>query len=591
MAGWIAAAALGLAAVGVSFVHFREQPLAVQSLRYEIPPPGIAPMLYPTLSPDGRHLAFVTGNGGPFQVWVRAMDTLQPRALAGTDGASYPFWSPDGAYLGFFADGKLKKIALAGGPPQVLCDATSGRGGSWNRDGVILFSPGPADPIFRVSAAGGIPVPVTRLPADGNGGNRFPVFLPDGVHFLYHVGADKPDETGVFVGSLDGRAAVRLLPDTTNALYAPAAAPGGSAHILFRRENTLMAQPFDAASLKTTGEMFPVAEEVPNGGNTGFGAFSVAENGVLAFRSGGLASSRELVWIDRAGKRSAAGGKPGDFQTIAVSPDDRTVAVSIGNGSHSDIWLQDLARGVLTRFTFRSGIARNPVWSPDGSHLAFALQGLGSYSAEIYRKPVGGNDREELLLHSGINGYPLDWSPDGKWIVYQQTARKTGLDLLLLPMNGERKPIMYLQTPFDEQAAHVSPDGRWMAYHSNESGRNQVYVQSVPPSGTKYQISASGGVAPQWRPDGKELFYVSTDQKLMAVPIKLGATVDAGTPLPLFPLPATGAAVSTGTAFSYAPARDGQRFLVNVPAGGESASVPKITIVTNWDRAVSPQSH
>ena len=352
-----------------------------------------------------------------------------------------------------------------------------------------------------------------------------------------------------------------------------------------------MAQPFDAASLKTTGEMIPVAEEVPNGGNTGFGAFSVAENGVLAFRSGGLASSRELVWIDRAGKRGAAVGKPGDFQTIAVSPDERTVAVSIGNGSQSDIWLQDLARGVLTRFTFSSGIARNPVWSPDGSHLAFALQGLGSYSADIYRKPVGGNDREELLLHSGINGYPLDWSPDGKWIVYQQTARKTGLDLLLLPMNGERKPIMYLQTPFDEQAAHVSPDGRWMAYHSNESGRNQVYVQSVPPSGTKYQISASGGVAPQWRPDGKELFYVSTDQKLMAVPIKLGATVDAGTPLPLFPLPATGAAVSTGTAFSYAPARDGQRFLVNVPAGGESASVPKITIVTNWDRALAPQSH
>lgn len=573
-----AAAVFALATAGLSFVHFRETPPAVQNLRYQIPPPGTTTAQFLALSPDGRNLAFVTNTGGPNQIWVRAMDTLESRALAGTDGATYPFWSPDGAYLGFFSDGKLKKIAVAGGPPQTLCDATSGRGGTWNRDGVILFSPGPGGVIFRVPAAGGTPVPVTKLPGNGVGeGNRFPVFLPDGDHFVYNVGSDKPNAAGVYVGSLSGETAMRLLPDVSNALYAQPAAQAAFGHLLFRREGTLMAQPFDAKGFKTAGDALPIAGQVPITGNDGFGAFSVAGNGMLVFRSGGGAISRELAWTDRTGKRLGVLGKPGDFVGLNISPDEKTLAVRIGLGSQSDIWLEDMGRGVLSRFTFRSGVGTNPVWSPDGSRVAFALQTLGTYSSDIYQKSAGGNGQEELLLHSGINGYPEDWSPDGKWIAYRQTGQKTALDLWLLPMEGDHKPVPYLQTPFDEEFARFSPDGRWMAYQSNESGPFQIYVQTVPASGAKYQISSAGGTVPRWRRDGQELFYVSADQKLMAVPIKLGATVEVGTPQPLFPIP------QTGGAFSYAPMRDGQRFLVNVPAGGEAAAVAQpITVVTNW---------
>jgi len=575
-----AAITFALAAAAVSLVHFREIPPVERSLRFQIPPPGAGRADYLSLSPDGRSLAFVASSGAQYQIWVRAMATLESRALAGTENATYPFWSPDGAYLGFFAEGKLKKIAVAGGPPQTLCDATSGRGGTWNRDGVILFSPGPTSAIFRVSAAGGVRTPLTKVAEGGSGGgHRFPFFLPDGVHFLYNSGSDKADAAGLYLGSLNGDSATRILPDNTNALYAPPANGKGTGHLLFRREETLMAQPFDLKSLKAAGDMFPVAERVPTSVNAGLGAYAVSENGTLAYRSGAQTENRELVWLDRAGKRLGVLGKPGEYWQLEISPDEKTVAVVMGNPARSDVWLEDVARGVVTRFTFRPGLNAFPVWSPDGSRLVFSLLSLNLYFSDVYQKAAGGNGQEELLLHAGLNGFPGDWSPDAKWIVYTRTGQNTANDLWLLPLEGDRKPVPYLQTPFDEQLARFSPDGKWMAYQSNESGQNQIYVQSVPPSGAKYQISAAGGTMPRWRRDGKELFYASADQKLMAVPIKLGSTVEPGTPQPLFPIPPVRANVS------YAPSRDGQRFLVNVPAGGESAAAPPITVVTNWQAA------
>ncbi len=581
---WALASALGLAVV-LQWAPWREAPATPPSVRFQIPTPGTSAAEMFTLSADGRYLAFIASTGGPNALWLRDMEVLESHALAGTDGARYPFWSPDGRYLGFFAEGKLKKIAVAGGPPQTLCDATEGRGGTWNRDGVIVFSSGPTSPLFRVSAAGGVPAPVTTLVAGGSaGGHRFPVFLPDGVHLLYSVGSDQPDSAGLYLGALEGGTPVRLLPDVTNALYAPPAARGGRGYLVFRREETLMAQPFDAKTLKSTGEMFPIAAQVPTSVNSGFGAFSVSAS-ALAYRTGGAISNRVLVWMDRAGKRLGAVAKPGAIGGVpTLSPDETTAAVGIVSGSQSDIWLQDLKRDVIGRFTFHPGVNVNPVWSPEGNRLVFAREELGSYSFDIYQKAAAGNGQEILLLRAGVNGFPLDWSPDGKWILYAQTGQKTALDLWLLPLEGDRTPIPYLQTPFNETARNgaFSPDGRWIAYQSDESGQNQVYVQTIPASGAKYQISTAGGTQPTWRRDGKELFYVSTDQKLMAVSIALGARVEPGTPQALFPVS------QVGPVTGYAPSRDGQRFLVNVPAGAEGVAAPPITVVLNWTAGLQP---
>ena len=583
---WGVAALLLITAVALGFVHFRETPPAEESLRFRIATPGDAPARFLALSPDGRNLAFVANNGGASQIWIRPMDALEPRSLAGTTGATYLFWSPDSTYLGFFADGKLKKIAVGGGPAQTLCEAADGRGGSWNRDGVIVFSAGPTNPISRVGAAGGTPVAVTKLPEGNAGaGHRFPVFLPDGVHFLFNSGNDRADLSGVFVASLDGSAPLRILPDLTNALYAPPDAKGSTGHLLFRREITLMAQPFNAAALKLTGDAFPIAEQVPaNGMNTGFGAFSVAASGTLIFRNGDAGTNRELVWMDRTGKRLGTVGRPGDFgNALALSPDEKTAAVSIQTGGQIDIWLEDLLRGVASRFTFRPGVNRNPVWSPDGSRIVFALQFENAYASDLYQKPSAGNGQEDLLVHSGVNGYPFDWSSDGKWIVYQVTGKTTGTDLWLLPMQGDHKPIPYLQTPFSETNAEFSPDAKWIAYQSNESGRNQIYIQAVPPNGAKYQISANGGTNPHWRRDGKELYYVSADYKLIAVPIKLGSTVEPGAPQALFTTPPS----LNGVNIFFVPAHDGQRFLFNTPADGAVvASAPQVTVVTHWQAAL-----
>ena len=576
------AAAILIGAVvagGAVWVAMRPASVTPATIRFQIPAPGASPAQMFTLSADGRYLAFIANTGGPNQVWVRAMDALESRALAGTDGATYPFWSPDGAYLGFFAQGKLKKIATGGGPAQTLCDVIDGRGGSWNRDGVILFSAGPASPILRVAAAGGVPAPVTRLPeGDAVAGHRFPAFLPDGIHFLFNAIVNRPDAGGLYAGSLDRVAPLRVLPDQTNALYVPPDVPSGNGYLVFRRENTLMAQPFDPMALTLSGEMFPIAVEVPNSVNNGFGAFSVAEAGTLVYRTGGPAANRELVWADRSGRRLRVATKQGAFNgSPTISPNDRTAAARINTGDQADIWLQDMNRDVISRFTFGPGNEGAPVWSPDGSRLTYYSLAVGGATTDLHQKPASGNGREELLLHGGVNAFPSDWSSDGKWIVYRQTSQTTATDLWPLPLDGDRKPIPYLQTPFNETNARFAPGlggvARWMAYQSNESGQDQIYVQAIPASGAKYQISTSGGTQPTWRRDGKELFYLSTDQKLMAVSIMLGASVEVGTPQELF--------ANSGVT-GYAPSADGQRFLVNVPAGGDAAAAPPITVVLNW---------
>ena len=584
IAGWaIAAAALaGLAALAL--VHFREKPLAVRAVRFEVRLPEKSGAAFFKLSPNGELL--VIADTASHKLEVRALDSLEFRTLPGTDNASYPFWSPDSASIGFFAGGKLKKISVNGGPIQTLCDAPSGRGGTWSSDGVIVFSPDPTAPLQRVGMSGGTPVAVTKLGQDSED-HRFPEFLPDQRHFLYTVNGPAEEANGIYAGSLNGDPPVRILPNVSSAVYVPpgvsSAIASGPGYLLFRRETALMAAVFDPERLQIAGEVFPVAEPVGISANVAYAAFSASANGVLVHNAGGAAAETELVWMDRAGKRLSTVGKPGPISSEALSPDEKAVAYVVSDGNdHSDVWLYDLNRDSASRFTFGTGRAVSPIWSPDSSRIAYGVAPTTFGKGDIFQKPAAGG-KEELVQRPGTLGSQLllsDWSPDGKTVVYtpEVTLGKTRADLFMLPMEGDHKPSVYLQTPFGEYEAQFSPDGHWMSYTTDESGKPQVNVQPIPPTGAKWQVSTAGGSQPRWRRDGKELFYIAADEKLMAVPVKTSPSFQAGAPQELFPT-----ALSSGGQyrFFYTPSKDGQRFLMDVPAEGSTAQ-PPITVVLNW---------
>ena len=437
-AAWIAACGvLLLALAAVSFIHFREMPPQPRIARFQIPLPEKTIGAIFQLSPDGKMLAFTAAEAGRRHMWLRPIDSLTAQAVPGTEDATYLFWSPDSANISFFVPGKLKKIAVAGGPPQTICDAPEGRGGSWNSDGVIVFSPGLGTAIERVSAAGGVPAAVTKIDVQGEL-QRYPTFLPDKKHFLYLTDVGKPETNGINVGSLDGSQPVHILSDDSSAAFVPAEAPGGNGLLLFRREGTLMGVPFDPRRLQITGEVFPIAEGVGTSGNTQNAAFSISDNGILAYGSGLInASGNELVWMDRTGKHLSTVGQQGQIADEAISPDGKAILYTLFNvaGDASDLWMMDVARGVASRSTFRSGISADGIWSPDGSTIVFQ-----SDNVSIYRKPANGTGKEELLFTGGINTRPQDWSRDGKFVVYMSTTSGTnGAGLWLLPMEGDHK--------------------------------------------------------------------------------------------------------------------------------------------------------
>ncbi|MGH9317676.1 MAG: TolB family protein, partial [Thermoanaerobaculia bacterium] len=492
------------------------------------------------------------------------------RSLPGTEGATYPFWSPDSRFLGFFADGKLKKVEVSGGPVLALCDAPDGRGGSWNRDGVILFEPHFREPLFRVPATGGKPTPVTLLDESRKETtHRFPSFLPDGKHFLYlaasHAVGTESELHAIYVSSLDPREKPRLL---VNARSKPLYAAG---HLLFVRQRTLMAQPFDAKSGKVTGDAFPVAENVQEDVGYFTAVFSVSENGVLAYQEGGGSTGLfQLAWFDRSGKQVEAMGTPADYWAPRLSHDNRRIASGISDPG--DIWLQDLTRRVSTRVTFDPAHDGNPIWSPDDSRILFNSQRTGA--GDLYQKAAAGTGADELLYSSNALKIPNDFSPDGRYMLFQALNPKTKWDLEVLSL-PDRKVTAFLKTEFDEISGMFSPDGRWIAYASNESGRFEIYVQPFPGPGGKWQISTAGGTAPVWRRDGKELFYLALDRKLMAVEVKTGPAFEAGVARPLFQ-----ARLRNDPDREYDVSADGQRFLVNVPLAEETS--PPITLVQNW---------
>ena len=528
------------------------------------------------MSPDGRQVAFTTADAaGQTQLWVRPLDRATPSVLAGTAGASFPFWSPDGRWLGFFAEGKLHKVDVSGGRPQALADAPSGRGGSWGRDGVIVFAPSPTGPLYQVSTAGGEPRAVTSInPSREEDSHRWPQLLPDGRRFLYFVRSGLTETRGTYVGSLDSLETARLLGGESIGAYAES--PSGQAHLLFLRNQVLMAQSFDQGTLRTTDDAFPLAQPVRSVAGLYRARFSVSvTGGVLVYEAGG--SDRELSWFDRRGNRLGIVGVPGAYFSLDLSPDGQSVVVDREDQTGDrDIWLLDVARGASSRLTGRSAINTSPVWSPDGNRIIFMSTRDGVWN--LYRRSSSDAGKDELLLETSRNKWPTSWSRDGSFLAYHELHAKTQWDLWVLPLERKEAPYPLLQTEFDEQWGRFSPDGKWIAYQSNETGRDEVYVRAFSPdrspTGARWQVSTDGGVEPRWRADGTELFYLARDGRLMAVEVKAQIAFEAGVPHALFLTRAL-----SGPFTRYAVAPGGERFLVN----SEAKDRMPPTVVVNWD--------
>jgi eukaryotic-like serine/threonine-protein kinase len=530
------------------------------------------------LSPDGQLLAYVASTpDGKALLWVRPIDSLQGKPLAGTEGAGLPFWSPDSRFIGFFAGDKLKKIEASGGPVLTLCPTAFPRGGTWNRDGVIVFAPSTNAPLYRISAAGGSATPVTELdPAKNEMAHRWPYFLPDGRHFLYLAGppysTKESPTTAIRVGSVDSKTSKLLVTTHASAIYA-------SGHILYLQQNTLMAQPFDTKKLELTGEAIPVEDPVMEDTSVVKGVFSASDNGRLAYVGSSSGGSRQLNWVDRSGRRVGQVAEAGAYASPHISPDGKAILYT-ATATGYDIWSYDIAREVKTRLTF--GSAATPadawaIWSPDGRWIAYTCFRNAKYG--LCRKLSDGSGTDEVVLDGTEQPrWPSDWSPDGKSLMYND-SREGVLSLAVLPLSGERKPYAFRQSSFSESDARFSPDGKWVAYCSDESGEDKVYVAPFPGPGGKWQVSPAGGCSPIWRRDGKELFYLSSDNKLMAVQVKAkGSNLEAGTAHSLFE------AHASYTFQRYDVAADGQRFII-VEEKGEANTA--ITLFVNWNAGLN----
>ncbi|MDQ5858917.1 MAG: protein kinase, partial [Acidobacteriota bacterium] len=573
---WAAALVFLLSSAALTVAYFRRPASALRAhpVRLDMDaPPNHQFAGGAAVSPDGNTIAFTaTSSDGYVALWVRPLDSGAARTLPGTEGATQPFWSPDSRALGFFAAGKLKVIELAGGTLQALCDVTGDiRGGTWAPDGTIVFAPSFQGPLFRVPAAGGAVAEATVLDrARKEQTHRFPSFLPDGRRFLYYASPGSGEEPGeILVGSLDKAEPTRLLRSSSLAQYAE---PG---YLLFGRDQTILAQPFDANRLRLTGRPLPVADGVSRSGViSGLRVFSVSRTGALVYKTGAAQESR-LVWFDRKGNEVGEVGSAANYFAPRLSPDGTRLAVvrTGAGGSSGDIWLTDLARNVGSRFTFSEADDNMPVWSPDGKRLFFYSSREGI--ANLYHAPSDRPGSEELLLRTGAWKAPGDVSPDGRFLVYETTDPRNRIDLWILPLSGDRTPRPLIATPFGEFAAQFSPDGRWIAYTSTESGRDEVYVQAFPGPGGKWQVSTAGGGSARWTRDGKQLFYFGSDGRLMAADVRLSPTFESKTPVGLFRMH-----LFEGPDRQYEVSADGSRILANVLAGSTEAR--PLTVVLDW---------
>ena len=582
-APWLVAGLATATAIAFAILFFAlETPPPPRSIVSAIlPPEEVRRIDDLALSPDGEWLTFAALPAeGETRLYLRRLDSPDTRSLAGTEGATYPFWSPDSRFIGFFAEGKLKKTGIGGGSPFALADAPTGRGGTWSTDGVIVFAPKTYGPLHRVSAAGGPVSTVTKLHAEERT-HRWPWFLPGGRRFLFFASrtgtpAAAAGASEIYLGFLDEKPPRVLMRSQANAVH-------GNGHLLFARQNTLMAQAFDREAANFSGEPRPLREPVANSFFSK-GGFSISDDGRLVYPSESASGISSLSWYDRTGRLLRTVGEPASFLDIGVSPGDGVVAASVRNeAGGANIWLYDLARNLRTRFTFAQQTDSTPLWSPDGTQIAFTSSRGGDF--DVFRKTVSGvGEAEPLAANLGLE-LPRGWSPDGSSLLYVSigTNTNTGDDLWVLPMTAaddETKPAPtpYLRTEFNERDGQFSPDGRWVAYMSDESGRFEVYVAPFPSATGKVQVSTGGGEYPLWRADGKEIFYRTGDGVIMAADVEAdGERFRAGSAWRLFQvsLPAEG-----GYRRKYDVTADGQKFLVIELA--ESEAKPVIMLDSNW---------
>ncbi|HLX12783.1 MAG TPA: protein kinase [Bacteroidota bacterium] len=594
---WIVAAAFFIGTVVFAILSFRPGTADTNPVRAYILAPakmnfaaqaGTTGEGHLALSPDGTMLAFVAvDSSGKTRLMLRQLNNLTAKELPETENAYYPFWSPDSKFIGFFVSGKMKKIEAAGGPPVTICDASDARGGSWGPDGTILFTPTAADPIYRVSSAGGAAVAITKFDtAHQERSHRWPHFLPDGNHFLYFArasfGGVEREQDELVGGSLDGKDNKRIIPGKGNAEFA-------NGYLLYLRENTLMAQPFDDKKLEMAGDPIPIAEPVEYDLNYNRAVFTSSRNGAIVYQQSNTLDGWTLDWYDRTGKQVGRIGAPGQYGSAVISPDGKNVAYDIYDpqSRNRDIWIYELARGIKTRFTFDPSVDEYPVWSSDGSKIIFHSDRKGHY--DLYEKTTSGAGGEENILESPAAKFPTDWSSDGKYFLYSVTDPKTKSDLWILPLAGDKKPFPFLQSEFDEDLAQFSPDMRWIAYRSNESGNWELYVRPfLAADGTiskdqtrKWQISINGlstySAGHWWSRDAKNLYYLSADNKMMKVDLQATPiSLEVGAVTQLFEMKSTG--VIDLSDFTS----DAQRFLMEMSVGNEGSS--SVVLLNGWDK-------